>query len=191
MKIRITEELKTRFFKLYNLAEQGEGGEKDTAQKMLEKLLKANSLKIEDFILKDKTKRRFFYLVNDNYEIKLFSQTCSEYEVGLNHNIKFEYIRQRGVNVCRVELSITEQAFISISHKYEFYVKEWRDQLEAFYRAFLNRYDIYNPNAQTMNEKDISDDLRKKLDLAAKLAKSIEKKDYFTAIEGTNKKGIN
>ena len=64
------EKTKERLKKLQALAERGVGGEKETAQRKLEQLLKANSLTLDDLetekkttfclVITDSTKQRYY-----------------------------------------------------------------------------------------------------------------------------------
>lgn len=158
--------------KLKALADRGVGGEKETAESMLNALLKKHNITIEE-IECEKIEEYYFNLTpgehdlwhqiikHVNYSIKCYGEfpkkLIKDAELGGNYMIK-----------------CTAANYVEIDAKYAFYKNLYNEELDVFYSAFLMANDLLvdNPNKKDDNS-DISmedyEQWKRRKDMAEKI----------------------
>lgn len=147
--------------KLKALADRGIDGEKQTAEKMLNALLKKHKISIEE-IEGEKLQKYYFKLEaiehdlwhqiikNVNYSIKCYGEfpkkLIKELELGGNYMIE-----------------CTAANYIEVEAKYSFYKSLYNDELDIFYYAFLRANDLLvdNPNKKDSSSEISMEDYKK------------------------------
>ncbi len=135
-----------RIRKLQALAERGVGGEKDTAEKMLQKMLEKNGIKSLDELETEKVEY-FLFSYSGKHEITLLKQ-CMYKVIGAaagRHYYKTKYTRQKLGTYC------TMAQKIEIELEFEFYRNIFYEELNEYMIAFIQAQDIYPPDAPKRN----------------------------------------
>jgi hypothetical protein len=145
------EKTKQRIKKLQALAERGVGGEKDTAEKMLQKLLKKNGISTLAELEEDKVEY-FLFSYNGKHEIKLLKQCM--YKV-LGHSDHTTYFRSRGTRQ-KIGIYCTKAQKIEIELEFEFYRNVFYEELNNFMSAFIQAQEIF-PSDAPLDSKAIEE----------------------------------
>lgn len=137
------EKLKERLQKLQNLAERGVGGEKETAEKKLQKLLAENNLTEVDlqedkvnyylFSFKESMKKRLLYQIIYKVvgtEVKLYHTKGTRNKVG---------------TYC------TAAEKLEIDLDFEFYSNILDQEFEIFMSAFITKQDLFPKDVPVVN----------------------------------------
>lgn len=170
---------KARIKKLQALAERGVGGEKTTAEKMLQKMLKKNGIKsIEE-------------LETDSYEYTLFSYH-GKHEKKLLHQCMYKVMgadsdrttyRTKGTRQ-KIGIYCTKAQKIEIELEFEFFRNVFYEELDTFMSAFIQAQDIFPKDAPTSkidkcNERDLK---------MALMAEGIDRRQRRAMIESEESK---
>lgn len=157
-----------RIKKLQALAERGVGGEKETAAKMLQKLLEKNGIStLEE--LKEEEVEYFLFSYKGKHEIKLLKQCM--YKV-LGYSDHTEYFRSSGTRQ-KIGIYCTKAQKIEIELEFEFYRNLFYRELTSFMNAFIQAQRIFPPDAPKSNKRleDLSEDELRELQIAAGIKK--------------------
>jgi hypothetical protein len=136
------EKTKQRIKKLQALAERGVGGEKDTAEKILQKLLKKNGISTLAELEEDEIEY-FLFSYSGKHEIKLLKQCM--YKV-LGHSDHTAYFRSRGTRQ-KIGIYCTKAQKIEIELEFEFYRNVFYEELNSFMSAFIQAQAIFPSDA--------------------------------------------
>lgn len=139
--------LRERIEKIKALAERGVGGEKDTAQKKLDKLLKDNGLTIES--LESEEIHYYLFSYSSSYSKKLLFQVM--YKV---LSTKVSYYRTKHTRN-KVGVYCTHSQKIEIELDYEFYLNLFEEEVDSLLSAFIQEQDLF-PNDAGSVQVDIS-----------------------------------
>lgn len=135
------EKTRERLKKLQALAERGVGGEKETAQRKLEQLLKANGLTIDDL----ETEKQYYFLFSYNGEHKArLLRQCMYKVMGAAADIKF--YRTKGTRQ-KIGIDCTAAQKLEIELEYEFYSRIFDEEISDFMTAFIQKQNIYPEDA--------------------------------------------
>lgn len=144
-----------RIKKLQALAERGVGGEKDTAAKMLQKMLERNGIsKLEE-------------LESEEFEYTLFSYK-GRHEIKLLRQCIYKVLTAAGDRTCyrttgtrqKIGIYCTKAQAIEINLEFEFYRNVFYEELSTFMDAFIQSQCIFPPDApqgrfDEINERDM------------------------------------
>lgn len=170
MKKTITKEVKNKLQKILALAEKGSEGEKITAQKLLDELLKKYELTLED-IAQSEEEKKVEICLRSEMEFNLLSQII--YKVKNVSGFGKRYI-----------IKCTESQRIEINNQFEFYnklfkkeyAKEKKKFREDFFCAYVHKHKIWNESnddEETTNSQPIDlDRLIKKICLTKLIIKN-------------------
>lgn len=144
-----------RIKKLQALAERGVGGEKDTASKMLVRLLEKNGISsLEELETEQYEYTLFSY--NGKHEIKLLRQ-CIYKVMGAksDRTVYKPYGRRQ-----KIGIYCTKAQKIEIELEFEFYRNVFYEELSTFMEAFIQAQKIFPPDApkgeiDVTNKRDI------------------------------------
>lgn len=173
--------LEAKLLKIKALAERGEGGEKESAIKLYQKLLKKYDID-EKSLTREKLSKHWFTYENDieeNLLVQIFYMVTGDSEYFRRHS------RTHGEQcgcVC-TDFEKTEIRFY-----FEFYKDALKQELEAFLMAFKLKNHLFPDESarcfvpeEDNPEEEISDILIK----AQKIAKDIDKSDPVRMIAST------
>lgn len=163
-----------RIKKLQALAERGVGGEKETAEKMLQRLLKKNGISTLEELEEDEVEY-FLFSYKGRHEIKLLKQCM--YKV-LGASEKIVSYRTSGTRQ-KIGIYCTKAQRIEIELEFEFYRNVFYEELSTFMDAFIQAQKIFPPDApqgsfDELNERDMK---------IAFMASGIEKRHRAAMIE--------
>lgn len=131
-----------RMKKLQALAERGVGGEKETAQRMLDKMLKENGITTLEDLEEEKSEYTLFSY-NGKHEIKLLKQ-CMYKVLGASGELECykPYGRRQ-----KVGIYCTPTQKVEIELEFEFYRNVFYEELKTFMNAFIQAQKIFPPDA--------------------------------------------
>lgn len=162
-----------RIRKLKALAERGVGGEKETAEKFLQKMMKEHGIQSLEELLGEKTDY-FLFSYNGKYESAILRQVM--YKVLGAENFEI-YVPKRMKQ--KYGVYCTNYQSIEIALEYDFYKNAFYEELDVFIQAFIQKQYIFPLDAPVV-EGDVDDpDTIKK----AKFCSLIKKQTRNPAIE--------
>ncbi len=134
-------DIKERLKKLRELALRGVGGEKTSAQEILDELLKKYEISIED--LDGDTVKDFSLTYHGNEQRQLLVQTIYKVTGSTGNWCGLRYTHSG--RACRTELSVscTEAQKAEIEFLFSFYVRLWEDEKKMLLRAFIQKHQIF------------------------------------------------
>ncbi|HDF4164020.1 TPA: hypothetical protein ACMU2U_001430 [Clostridioides difficile] len=109
------------------LADNGVGGEQESAQRILKRLMEKHSISIED--LEVKKVEKYYFRYKDNIEKKILTQV-----IGIVTNLDYAYKVHRRKEF-KVECTIAKK--ITIDMYFDFYKKAFNKELKSFLYAFF------------------------------------------------------
>lgn len=137
------ETIKDKLKKIQALAKSGIGGEKETAQRMLNDLCKKYHITIDEIISEEK--KYCTIRVRDKIDEILVRQTiihiCQTNEIN----------NKRYKDIWMFEL--THLQAIEVQDAIKHYRKEWKKQLHDFMIAFIHKNSIFNFNSDKTNDE--------------------------------------
>lgn len=172
--VRNNEKAIQRMKKLQALAERGVGGEKETAEKMLQQMLKKNGMSSLEELENEEVEYTLFSY-NGKHEIKLLKQCI--YKV-MTAAKKVTYYRSKGTRQ-KIGIYCTKAQKIEIELEFEFYRNVFYDELNTFIDAFIQAQKIFPPDAP----EDSYDELNPKDIKIAFMAQGINKRSRTAMIE--------
>jgi hypothetical protein len=137
--------------KLKALADRGVGGERDSAQKLLEKLMVKYHVQEAD--LSDEQLEDYDFHYHNKYEKSLLVQTISKFAHGRK---VFRYTCGKGSRTIRI-VRCTKAEALQIQIAYDFYVELWNEELDVFLEAFIRKHDILD-SSPGANQVEISEE---------------------------------
>lgn len=140
--------------KILALAERGEQGEARNARLKLENELKKHGLTIEDLRSEQKTPRVFPYKTKD--EMTLFFQILISVCGRNSEETKGAQYDSKGK---RLFATLTDLQYLEILNMWEFHRKQFNKEKKRLMRdclsAYINKHDIFDPNAEPSKRDEI------------------------------------
>lgn len=157
-----------RIKKLQALAERGVGGEKDTAAKMLQKILEKNGIHSLEELQEDEVEY-FLFSYKGKHEIKLLKQCMYKVLGAADHTV---YFRTKGTRQ-KIGIYCTKAQRIEIELEFEFYRNVFYEELPSFMSAFIQAQGIFPTDAPKSNKDlcDLSEDEIRQLQIAQGIKK--------------------
>ena len=151
----IDEQKKELIKKLQALAERGVGGEKEGARKKLEQLMQKYN--IEEADLSEDKVEDYDFKYHNEYEVQLLRQLF--YKIVPDYR-KHAYIYTRGKGSrSTAGISCTKAQALQIQIEYEFYCDLWKDEVDFFFRSFVQKHRIFGtPSQKDEDNNKISND---------------------------------
>lgn len=137
------EQLIEKAMKLKALADRGYKGEREIASQMLADMMQKYDITWSD--LDDSIEKYFDFPCNDPYERKLLIQVAYMH-LGAGHcyNIYDSETDEQKVGFLKVKCRPRD--FIEIKLDWEFYFMKFQEELDIFYRAFVEKNWLFPPN---------------------------------------------
>lgn len=157
-----------RMKKLQTLAERGVGGERDTAEKMLQKMLKKNGIRSLDELQSEQYEYVLFPY-NGKYEKKLLKQCIYKVLTAAGDRT---YYHTKGKRQ-KLGIYCTKAQKIEVQMEFEFYRKVFYEELDIFMIAFINAQKIFPPDAPIDSSDSLSERDMKILHMAGGIEKRI------------------
>lgn len=163
-----------RIKKLQALAERGVGGEKDTAEKMLQKMLKKNGIESLDELQSEEPEYTLFSY-NGKHERKLLAQCIYKVMTAAGDRTCYHTKGKRQ----KLGIYCTKVQKLKIEMEFAFYRNVFYEELDIFMSAFINAQGIFPPDAP----KESFDKSNKRDIRVACMAGSIDKRTRTVMIE--------
>lgn len=189
----VSDEILNKLLKVKKLAEKGSEGEKQNAQKLLDRMMKQYNITEED--LEQDIIYAHGYIVNEEYEKRLFVQVTAnvrkDIAVAFLGDVKLkdkdslmQFLKSRGWEKSNCLLDCTDSEFIEIVTKYEMYIKDFKKQLETFYYAYLSKNDLLIEATEEENKNhELTDEERDKIIKSLQMMGGIDKLTIYKQIE--------
>lgn len=144
-----------RIKKLQALAERGVGGEKDTAERMLQKMLERNGIKSLDELQSEEPEYTLFSY-NGKHERKLLVQCIYKVMTAAGDR---RFYHSKGTRQ-KLGIYCTKAQKLEIEMEFEFYRNVFYEELDIFMSAFISAQGIFPPDApkgnfSELNERDM------------------------------------
>lgn len=125
--------------KLQALAERGVGGEKETAQKKLEQLMKKYG--VEDSDLSEDKEEDHDFKYHNEFEKKILRQLF--YKIVPDYR-SHTYYYTRGIGSKSIYgIRCTKAQALQIQIEYDFYCDLWKEEVDFFMGAFIQKHRIF------------------------------------------------
>jgi hypothetical protein len=169
------EKLIIRIRNLQALAERGVGGEKATAERMLEKILEKNGINSLEELEKENEEYTLFSY-NGKHEIRLLHQCMYKVLTAKNGDIKIYTSKGKRQ---KIGVYCTNIQKIEIELEFEFYKRVFYEELPIFMAAFIQAQKIFPPDAPEMDLSKITErDLK-----ISFMASGIDKRQRMSMLE--------
>jgi hypothetical protein len=130
-----------RLKKLYALAIRGVGGEKEQAQKLLEKLMQKYGVSLAE--LDEEQIKDFDIEVHGEFERKLLRQVV--YKITGDPYDARDLVYTKSQRPCRTKMRVrcTEAQKIEVEFLLDFYKNLWQREVDALFLAFIHKHEIF------------------------------------------------
>lgn len=150
----IDPKIQAKLRKLLNLAERGVGGEKDNAQRMLEKLLARHGMTVDD--LSDERREIRWFTIGNKYDRRLAAQIMAKICDTLEPDLYTNKQRPKQIGV-----KVTPAKAIEFEIHFDTLRKALTDHFQEAFAAFVQANRLYPSERSTDIEPSISErDLR-------------------------------
>lgn len=139
--------------KLKALAEHGVGGEKENAQKLLEKFMRKYNISEDD--IDDDRIIKYSKKVKNDYEKQLLVQTV--YKVTNGDAYSFRYIATGRKIKNLVGYECTAAQNIEIEFLFDFYKRLFYKEIDLLLNAFIQKHDIFGTPPEDSSSPDEMD----------------------------------
>lgn len=183
-----------RLLKIKALAEQGVGGERSAAERLLNSLMEQYDISPED-LDSDVAEYHLVYIGDEKNDWRLFFQIAHKLHEGCPGKVRIVDLRKApaghkkvwaaaglGPKNSNVALHCTKVEFVEVMSTFEIYREDMHRQEDNFYYAYLDKNNLLiKPSG---DQPELTEEEIKKLKAAALMAKGIERKDIYKQIEG-------
>ena len=155
--------------KLKALSDKGVGGEKVNAAHMLEKLLAKHNISHEQI---EETERTDHVLMCSKSQIKIMVQIIMMVlgDVKLYRHIKKRY---------HIIVECTNIEFLEIQAIFDFYWREYENDLKIFTSAFIQKNRLLPKSPGTLDTANLTDKEAEEIRKVMRMMDSIDKKDFL------------
>lgn len=148
--------IKERLLKLYALAQRGVGGEKQNAEKILNRLLLENGMSIEDLERTENTKRERGFVCKDDAHYTVLIHIIGKV-INQTHIVGYKSRRTK-----KYYVELTDQDYITVSMLWDIYGKAFlqqkkelkkkhREEAKNLTIAFVLKYNLLPEKQSTSN----------------------------------------
>lgn len=168
--------IRERILKLHKLVEQGIGGEKQNAQKILDKLLAKHGITLSE-ITDDDQEEEFIIKFKGAFEKRLLTQI-----IGKIINRKTFGCINRG----KLHFYATKMEHVEILTLFSVYKNALSREFEDLFVAFIHQQDIFPPQKDDQagtNDRPKTPEERSRIRKLASMMSTIDKVNVYEAIE--------
>lgn len=162
--------------KLKALADRGIGGEKENAELLLKKYMKKYNISSKE--INEDEKKKIYLNFKNEIELKLSSQILYAF---FNDSPIYKQ-KEKGKRAKYYTILTTSQE-IEFRYIYSVYLESFKKQELIFYRAFINKNNIFPKEANTDINK-VSQEEREEIIKASMMSQGIEKTNIRKCIGG-------
>lgn len=170
-----------KLWKIKALAEQGEEGEKEVAQKLLQKMMEAYNITDDDLSSEIVHDHEFYFEAKAPFAHRLLCQIAYSVFGDIDEK-KGVYGYVKGPKN-RVAVTCTDAEFVEIAARFDYYIRMLAADMKTLYKAFVMTNNIYPKDSLTKpNPKPTP---QNNIDTAAiSLSLVLEKHNYHKQIKG-------
>jgi len=142
----------TRLRKIYELTIRGCDGERETAERMLRNALRKYEMQLTDILPEDaEVRKTWWYHYATPWEKRLLRQ-CFCMVCSPDVPVTYRHKQLKGQLGC----DLTHCQMVELDVFYHKYKILWKEEMEMFFVAFLNKHDIFShrPNEQKSKDPD-------------------------------------
>ena len=183
-----------RLLKIKALAEQGVGGERSAAERLLNSLMEQHGISPED-LDSDVVEWHIVYIGEQRSDRRLFSQIAHKLHEGRTGKVRIADLRKAPVRLKKawaeaglgpknsnVAIHCTKVEFVEVMSTFEIYREDMHRQEDNFFYAYLDKNNLLiNPDG---DQPELTEEEIKKLKAATLMAEGIERKEIYKQIEG-------
>lgn len=136
--------------KLKALADEGYQGEREIANELLVEWMNKYNITWSD--LDDSLEQDFIFPCEEEYQKKLLVQVAYTH-LGQGHCYRMYSSEEKEEEYKSIKVRCRPRDFIEIKLDYEFYWMKFQDELDIFYRAFVEKNDLFPPE-ELQNDSD-------------------------------------
>lgn len=135
--------------KLHELAKRGIDGEKQNALDMLEKMMQKHGI-TWDMLDVNNRKEREFKIHKDQHKflVQIIHSVAGSVDI-------YGFASDKKRTTKRVVVDITDMEFIEVTAKFEFYWAKYKEDMELFYSAFIQKNKLFRKQTEEDEEKDL------------------------------------
>lgn len=126
-----------RIRKVLSLAENGVAGEKDNAQRILQKLLDKYGLSMSDIIEESQDIVVAWYNYKDRHHKDLLMYCVAT----VTNKTVTSWVPRHG-HAKKLAFKLVAGDHLEVAAMYEYYKKLWNDELKTFYKAFVGKHGL-------------------------------------------------
>lgn len=164
--------------KIKALADQGYGGESSNAAALLEKLCHRYGINILDLEKEDLIDREF--KIRSDEHLRFVGQVISSI---VGDRPTYRYKRRKNSPII---VGMTDSEFIEASAKIEFYWKDFLDQREIFYRAYIQRQHLYIKDSDSRPNRELSVQELEQIERIFEMEEAIKRKTFVKQLNSKN-----
>lgn len=150
-------DIKERLKKVFALALEGaEGGERETAQALLDKLMKKYGLSISDIEDDIPVENEFTY--HGNEQRRILMQTV--YKVIGHVDEVYVFSNPNTGRICRTKFVVfcTPAQSVEIKFLFDFYSALWQKEKDMLLRAFIQKHKLFGEGSVNSENEKMSDE---------------------------------
>ena len=151
-------QIKQKLKKIQQLAERGEAGEKDNANRLLKELLKKYRLTIEDLF--EDEKKHYTIKYRHRWEKTLLFQIYAK----VLNKTTINYMKEKYHS--RVTFELTPSEYAEIKLLFDIYRKTFKEEIGVLVDAFISKHEIWSGFSSNDNEKIDYERLRKIMEMS-------------------------
>lgn len=183
-----------RLLKIKALAEQGVGGERSAAERLLNSLMEQYGISPED-LDSDVVEYHLAYIGEQRSDWRLFSQIAHKLHEGCPGEVRIVDLRKAparhkktwaeaglGPENSNVGIHCTKAEFVEVMSAFEIYREDMHRQEDNFFYAYLDKNNLLL--APGGDQPELTEEEIKNLKAAALMAEGIERKEIYKQIEG-------
>lgn len=181
------EQIIEKLLKIRALAEKGYQGERGAAETLLNSLMKKHGITLDE-LGSEPAEYRSAFSGEGEYDFRLLCQIAKKLypeiriadlrKTPVKHR-RMWYEAGLGPKNANVAFYSTKSEFLEIMSVFELYKRDFKEHLETFYYAYLDKNDLLLPST---GEKSSPEDVERVL-AALKMEAGIEKKNIYKQIE--------
>jgi hypothetical protein len=170
------DKIRARLMKLLELAKRGEHGEKENAQRFLEKLLKKHGMTVAD--LDDDATSRYTFTYKSELESRLLTQIiCTVLQVN-------RYTKRQVRGSRTIGLDLTRAQNLEIAMQFSVYRAELARNVDRMFTAFVHKNGLTGPDSDDDAPRAERTYSAEEVEAIRRMMRGIDRTQIHKAIEG-------
>jgi hypothetical protein len=172
------DKIRARLMKLLELAKRGEHGEKENAQRFLEKLLKKHGMTVADLDDDATAKSRYKFTYKSELESRLLTQIiCTVLQVN-------RYTKRQVRGSRTIELDLTRAQNLEIAMQFSVYRAELARNVDRMFTAFYTKNGLTGPDSDDDAPRAKRTYSAEEVEAIRRMMRGIDRTQIHKALEG-------